>query len=185
IPELNESVLEQLGAESADEFKGQVKDSLESRLDQSANDDMYEQIGDYLIGNTSFDLPEGMSNRQVQRSLERRRMKLVQQGLPPVEVEQHIDEIRDKAKDQVARDLKLHFILEKIAETENVEVKDEQFNAAIAQIAQRSNKRFDRVRDELYQSGGLTHLYLQLRDSQVLKNLLDDAQVTEVETPAE
>ena len=145
IPELNDDVVAQVGLDSVDEFRSNVKESLEGRLDSAATDDMYEQIGDYLVSNTSFELPEGLSNRQVQRSLERRRMKMVQQGFPPSEIEEHIDEIRDKAKDQVARDLKLHFILEKIAETENVEVKDEEFNAAIAQIAARSNKRFDRV----------------------------------------
>ncbi|MHC5112013.1 MAG: trigger factor [Planctomycetota bacterium] len=180
IPEIDKEFLEIGGFENEKEFRSSIRSSLEFQIDQRATEDMYEQIGDFLCDNTDFDLPDGLSDRQVQRSLERRRMKLTQQGLAPAEVDKEIENIRDKAKDQVIKDLKLHFVLEKIAEEKEVEVKDEQFNAAVAQIAARSNKRFDRVRDELYQSGGLQHLYMQLRDTEVLKSLLESAEITEV-----
>ncbi|MCH7925912.1 MAG: hypothetical protein IIC51_10305, partial [Planctomycetes bacterium] len=80
-------------------------------------------------------------------------------------------------------DLKLYCILEKIAEEREIDVPEEQINAAIAQIARRTNKRFDRVRDELSKGDGLTTLYLQIRDQQVIDRLLEDAEITEIEGP--
>ncbi len=179
IPKIDAEFLEGTGFESEEDIKQAIRDSLEQRLDQQINEEMHEQLGDYLVANTTLDLPEGLSNRQVERSLERRRVKLMQQGIPPTEADKMISEMEDKAKDQVVKDLKLHFILEKIAEEKKIDVRDEQFNAAIAEIAARSNKRFDRVRDELSQSGGLQHLYVQLRDAAVLQDLMDKANVSE------
>ena len=88
-----------------------------------------------------------------------------------------------KAHDQSVRDLKLFFILEEIAEQRDIVVGDETLNSAIAQIAQRTNKRFDRVRDELSKGEGLNVLYHKLRDQQVLDDLLGDAEVSDKEAP--
>jgi FKBP-type peptidyl-prolyl cis-trans isomerase (trigger factor) len=110
-------------------------------------------------------------------------MEMLQTGVPEAEISKSLDEMRAKAHDQVVRDLKVYFILEKIAEERDVDVPEERVNAAIAEIARQSNKRFDRVRDELSKGDGLTTLYLQLRDEQVLDLLLSDAEITEGEKP--
>ena len=144
---------------------------------------MREQIGEYLLEKTKLDIPEGLSQRQTDRSLARRRISMYQAGMPETEIEKQMDALQAQAHDQSVRDLKLFFILEKIAEVREVEVSEEQLNAAIAQIAQQSRKRFDRVRDELSKGQGLSTLYLQLRDQRVLVGLLKEAKVTETEGP--
>ena len=80
-------------------------------------------------------------------------------------------------------DLKLHFIMDKIAEEHEVEVSDDELNGAIAQIARHRNERFDRTRDELGQGDGLNALYLQIRDEKILDHLLTQAEIKEVEGP--
>jgi len=137
------------------------------------------QVGDYLVKNTVLDIPEGLSHRQTQRSIARRMVQMYQSGVPEAEISKAADEMRAKAADQVIHDLKLFFILEKIAEERDVDVTEEQLNGAIASIAARTGKRFDRVRDELSKGDGLMTLYVQLRDQAVLDQLLGDAEITE------
>ena len=108
---------------------------------------------------------------------------MLQGGLPPAEVEKKMDELRSQAQEQTIRDLKLFFVLEKIAEQREIDVTEEQINGAIAQIARQSNQRFDRVRDDLSKGDGMVTLYMQLRDEQVLSALLADAEVTEKKGP--
>ena len=157
--------------------------ALESRLDRTIKQGMHEQVGEYLLEHTKLEIPEGLSQRQTERSVTRRMIEMYQAGIPQPEIEKSMDELRARAQDQVIRDLKLFFILEKIAEERDVEVSEERINAAIADIARRSNKRFDRVRDELSKGDGLTTLYVQLRDEQVLEGLLAEAEITETEVP--
>ncbi|MGB2986668.1 MAG: trigger factor [Phycisphaerae bacterium] len=183
VPPLDEEFLSVAGFESEEELRSTLRSSLESHLDETIKRAMHEQIGAYLIDNTTLEIPEGLSQRQTDRSVARRMIEMYQMGAPQTEIEKMMDELRARAHDQAVRDLKLFFILEKIAEERKIEVNEEQVNSAIAQIAQRSNKRFDRVRDELSKGNGMMTLYLQLRDRQVLEALLEDAEITETEGP--
>ena len=144
---------------------------------------MRDKIAAYLVDHTELDIPEGLSQRQTDRSIQRRTIEMYRANVPQAQIDKAVDEMRAGAHDQAVRDLKLFFILEKIAEQRSIDVGEEQINGVIAEIARQSNKRFDRVRDELSKGGGLMTLYLQLRDQQVLEALLKDAVITEIEGP--
>jgi len=183
LPVLDEEFLSGIGFGTEKELRDVIRSSMESRLDATIKRAMREQVGDYLIDKTELEIPEGLSQRQTDRSIARRMIEMLQAGVPESEVEKNMDELRAGAHDQVVRDLKLFFILEKVAEEREVEISEEQINGAIADIARQSGKRFDRVRDELSKNDGLATLYLQLRDEQVLNRLLEDAEITETEGP--
>jgi len=179
LPDLNEAFLSSLGMESEAELREAIKGNLEDQIDRNTSRMMQEQIGDYLIEKTNIEIPEGLSQRQTERSVDRRRMEMLQLGMPATEVDKAVDEMRSAARDQVLRDLKLFFVLEKIADDLEIDIREEEINGAIAQIAARSGKRFDRVRDELSKGDGLGTLYMRIRDQKVLDRLLEDAEVTE------
>ena len=183
IPPIDEAFLSSMGMDSEKELREQIRDGLQSGLDQTVKRGMREQVGAYLIEKTALEIPESLSQRQTERSIARRMIEMYQYGVPEAEIKKAVDQMRTKAHDQTVRDLKLYFILEKIAEEREIDVPEEQINAAIAQIARRTNKRFDRVRDELSKGDGLTTLYLQIRDQQVIDRLLEDAEITEIEGP--
>ena len=183
VPPIDEEFLATTGFDSEKELRAATRSSLESQLDATIKRGMREQIGQYLVDKTVLEIPEGLSQRQTDRSIARRMIEMYQAGIPQAQVEKEMDELRAKAHDQAVRDLKLFFILEKIAEERDIDVTEEQLNGAIAQIARQSNRRFDRVRDELSKGEGLKTLYLQLRDQQVLKALLEEDEITETEGP--
>lgn len=179
LPEIDEAFLSSWGVESEKELREVMKSSLEGEVDRIASQRMQEQIGDYLVEKTKIEIPEGLSQRQTDRSVSRRMVEMLQSGMPPTEVTKAVDEMRSAARDQVMRDLKLFFVLEKIADDREVDVSEEELNGAIAQIAARSGKRFDRMRDELSKGDGLSTLYMRIRDEKVLTKLIEDAEVTE------
>ena len=183
LPILDKSLLSQIGFDSEKELRNAIRSKLEFDIESAVKRNMREQIGDYLIDHIDIDIPEGLSQRQTDRSVARRLIELYQSGISEADIEKAKDQMQIEAHDQVVRDLKLYFILEKIAEERKIEVGEEQINGAIAQIAQRSNKRFDRVRDELSKGDGLMSLYLQIRDEKVLESLLEDAAITETDRP--
>jgi FKBP-type peptidyl-prolyl cis-trans isomerase (trigger factor) len=85
--------------------------------------------------------------------------------------------------EQAAAELKLHFILEQIAETLDIDITEDEINGAIASIAKSYNRRFDRVRDELAKNNGIEQLYLEVRDEKCIERILDKAKITEAELP--
>jgi trigger factor len=183
LQELDEKLLEAIGYESKERLHADIRGRLELELDQILARRMKEQVGAYLVKETNIEIPSGLSQRQTERSVARRMIQMYQEGMPQADIDKKMDELRSSAHDQVLHDLKLYFILDKIATDREVEVADEEMNGAIAQIAQRTNKRFDRVRDELARGDGMMSLYMRLRDEKVLSSLVETAEVKEVEGP--
>ncbi|MBN2445789.1 MAG: trigger factor [Phycisphaerae bacterium] len=179
-----EQVIEHYGCESADQLRQFVREDLEAEKDNVIERAKHEQVYDYLLKNTEFDLPEKLSSRQIDRALARRVLEAQQSGIPVDEIKARLDELRTTTQEQVGRDLRLSFILEKIAEKLELEVTDEEVNSAIAQIARRYGRRFDRIRDELQKDGRLGDLAEQIRQDKCLAQLLRDAKVVEVEPEA-
>jgi len=181
LPELDENLLKAFGADTLDELRDWVRANLEARLDQDVRRAMREQLSGYLLDHTELDVPPQLSQRQTERMVNRRRLDMLSQGVPEAEVEKNLDALRTTATEQVARDLKLYFVMEKIAEQLEIDVSEEEVNARIAQIAQAYGQRFDRVRDDLARRGGLTELYLELREQKCVDRLLEQAKITDTE----
>lgn len=179
LPDVNEEYFKHLGFENEQDARTFVRAQLESRLGQEIRRGMRGQVQKHLLEHAPFELPPQLSDRQVDSVVVRRMLELYNQGFPPAEVEKHMDELKTSARESVVRDLKLAFIMEKLAEKIEVEVTESEMNGMIAEIAQRQRRRFDRVRDELIKQGNATSLYISLRDEKILNQLVDKANVTE------
>lgn len=185
LPELTDEFAQMLGLETVDELKAMIRAESESRIDQEIQRGMRNQIRQYLADNTELEVPPGLSSRQTQRAVQQRMIDMQRQGVPEAEIEKHLDELQTTAKEQAANEIKMFFILEKLAEQFEFEVSEDEINGQIAQIAQSSGRRFDRVRDELMRRGGVEALYVNIRDEKVIDRLLQDAEITEVEPEAD
>ncbi|MBI4581843.1 MAG: trigger factor [Planctomycetes bacterium] len=179
LPELNEEFLKAFALDSEQELRDFVRQDLESHLDEEIRRAMRGQVARYLTNKVSFDLPERLSNRQIAQVTASRILELYRQGVPQAEVEKHADELKTSSREEAIGELKLAFIMEKLAEEIEVEVSEGEVNTMIASIARRQGQRFDRIRDQLAKEGGLTTLYLRLRDDKILDQLISNAAVTE------
>ena len=61
---------------------------------------------------------------------------------------------------------------------ESCETEDES-NGKLARRAQRQNRRFDRVRDDLMRSNSLSSLYVHVRDEKIVDRILQEAEIVE------
>ncbi|MDM8006287.1 MAG: trigger factor [Phycisphaerae bacterium] len=180
LPELNEEFFKGLGFEDEQEFRDFIRKDLESRIGEQVRQVMAGQVYKYLEDKTSFELPPRLSERQADRVLIRHMVELYRQGASQAEVEKRKDEIKTSSRELATREMKRFFIMEKLSEAfEDIEVSEGEINNLIATIAYRQGRRFDRVRDELAKEGGLTNLYLQIRDEKLIERLIGKAQVTE------
>ena len=179
LPELNEAFLKAFGFESEQDLRDYIRQDLEANLGEEIKRALRSQVSEYLLEKSSFELPERLSNKQINQVTMSRILEMYRRGIPPAEAEKNIDELKTSSREDAIRDLKLAFIMEKLAETVEVEVSEGEINTMIAAIALREGERFDRVRDQLAKQGGLTSLYVQIRDDKILDELVGKATVTE------
>lgn len=183
LPPLDQAFLEAQGFDSEKELRAFVRQRMENELEHVVRRGMRDQVRRFLLDKTRLDLPEGLSARQTDRAVLRKAIDLQRRGVPQAEIEKHADELRTSAREQAVTELKLFFILERIAETLEIEVTEEEINGQIAAIAQAYNRRFDRVRDELARGDGIEMLYVQIRDDKCIDRILEKARIVQTKVP--
>ena len=161
LPEVNKEFAEMLGFDEVDALKTDLKERLVTQLEQETKGAMAQQVYRYLLSNTKLDLPSKLSQRQMGNVLRRRATELMQRGMPEQEIVQQIDQLRISSAQQAAVDLRLFFIMSKLAEQFGIEVSEEEVNARIAAIAMQYGRRPEKLKGQMSASGQLEQLHLQ------------------------
>ncbi len=185
VPTIDEGFATAAGFESLDELKDHMRSRIEVQMGIQQKRDMRRQIEENLLENTKFDLPDGLINRHTARVLQKRYVDLLQQGIPRDKIDENLTQLQAAATEQAQRDLKLQFILDKIAEDKELEITADEVNSRIAQMAQMYDRRPERVRQELAADGSLEQLAEVMRGEKALDALLESAEVKEVKPKAE
>ncbi len=179
--ELNEEFFKRYSADSLDELKEKIREELQMKNEQNQRQEISEQIYKYLLDKTSFDLPLDIAAEQSQNILQRRYLNLLRMGYKQEQINEQIENLK-AASDQQAKDqLKIFFIMEKIAAKLGIEVSEEEINGYIAQMALQQGQRPERLRQTMERDGYLGELKLQAREDKCIAKLLETAKITEVE----
>jgi trigger factor len=101
--------------------------------------------------------------------------------MPQHQVEANIERLRSGAKEEAAKELKLFFILQKIAADQNVDVTEGELNGRIAMLAAQRGMRPEKMKQTMSKDGSLANMYVQMREQKAVDNLLASAQVEEVD----
>jgi trigger factor len=185
LPEADPEFAKQLGFESIEELREFVRGRMAERIESEIARDMRAQVSKFLLDNTEFDLPEGVAARHTEGVLRRRYIELLRMGMPREQVEENMTVIRAEAEQQADRELRLQFILDKIADEMEIEISDGDLNAMVAQMASQYQRRPEKMRQELEADGSLEQVRTSMREDAALDKILADAEVTEIaEEPA-
>jgi trigger factor len=186
--EISEEFLTDLGFSNANELNDALREQMVERITFDVQQAMREQVNKYLLDNTTMDLPTKLSNNQADRVVNRRAVDLMMRGLPREQIEANIEKLRHGAREEAIKELKLFFILQKIAADANVDVDEGELNGRIAMIAAQRGLRPEKLKQQMAKDGTLANLYVTMREQKAVDELLTKAQIEEVDlqtNPAE
>ncbi|MFB0553997.1 MAG: trigger factor [Phycisphaerae bacterium] len=177
--ELDENFLTRIGVEDENELREKTQDTLQSRLETQARTQMSEQIHQYLLENTDFDLPLDIVAEQSETLLRRQYTSLMMRGLSREQLEEQIEQLQAASEEQAREQLKAFFIMDKVADKLEIDVSDEEINGHIAQIALQRGQRPERMREQMERDGSLAQFKLEVRQNNCIAKLLETAKITE------
>ena len=151
------------------------------QAERQARTAMSEQVYTYLKEKTTLDLPESVVAEQSLSLLQRQYSNMLMQGMTKEQVDEQMDQLRASSEQQAAEQLKLYFVMDKIADKFEVEVSEEEINGHIAYVAATRGRRPEKMREELARDGSLAQFALQVREEKCIEKLIEKATVTEVE----
>ncbi len=179
LPEINDAFAEGLGFDALKELRVFLRDRFDSQMEVEVRRRLRQQIEQHLLDGTDFELPEGLVQRHTAQLIQRRTIDLLQRGVPRERIEENVTELKAAASEQADRDLKLQFIVGKVAEDREITVSPAEVNSRIAQMASGYGRRPERLRQELAADGSLGQLESVLLEEKTIDSLLQDAKLTE------
>jgi trigger factor len=185
LVEITPEFLQDLGFETEAELRDALREQMVERIDYDVAQAQREQVMKHLLDNTTFELPRKMSAKQVDRVVQRRAIDLMMRGVPREQVDAQLQHLRAGAVDEAARELKLYFILQKIANDQQTEVEEAELNGRIAMLAAQRGARPEKLKQEMAKDGSLANLYVQMREQKAVDKILESATIEEVDVPNE
>lgn len=165
LPELDDDFAKDVnapGVENVEDLKKLVKDRLASSKKSKAEDEAEEKLIDQLIAAEKVDLPEVMIDNEVEDMVSNRENYFKQQGLTLDMYLKYtgsdLDAFKKSLRPDAERTVRMRLALEKIAELEKLEPKDEDYEKEYKNIADAYQMDIDTVKklvDKSYITEGL------------------------------
>ena len=177
--ELDENLLQRYEVKDEDELREKIQDTLHSRLEDQTRAQMSEQIYQYLLEKTDFDLPLNIVAEQASSVLQRQYTSLLMRGLSREQIDEQFEQLQAGSEERAKEQLKTFFIMDKVADQFKIAVTDEEINGHIAQLAAQRGQRPERMREEMERNGTLAQFSLEVRQDKCIAKLLETAKITE------
>ncbi len=176
LPELTDELLGKLGEfESEGDLRDAVKEDLERQLAYHQNQKIREQITGLLTESADWELPPDLLKRQANRELQRAIMELRSSGFDDDQIRAHVNFLRQNSEASTARALKEHFILERIAEDEQLEATDEDYDREIMMMAYQRRESPRSVRARIDKQGLMDALRNQIVENMAIERITEEA----------
>ena len=179
LAELDKAFLDRFDAESENDLRAKIHDTLEGRLENQVRTEMAQQVYRYLLEQADFDLPLDVVAQQASTVLQRLHMRLLNQGLSPEKIQSQMESLQASSADQAKEQLKTFFVIDKVCDALDIKVSDEEVNGNIAQLAIQRGQRPERMKEQMERDGSLTQFKLEIRQNKCISKLLESADITE------
>jgi trigger factor len=185
MPELTPEFLENFGVQTVEQLHEQVRLLLERRLEYNQRQSAREQVLSHITSASQWDLPQDLLLRQARKALARRVMEMKEAGLANEEIDARQRILQQDVLRSTALSLKEHFVLQKIAEVEKIEVEDDEIDLEIERLADQTGESPRRVRAQMEKEDLLETLAAQLIERKALDLVLDSAEYEDTPTEQE
>lgn len=180
LPELDETFAKAYGAEGVEKLREGVRRDLENELKYKQNRETRSQLIRSLLNRVNFELPETAVARETRNVVYDIVQENAKRGVPRQSIEKEKEQIYSAATQGAKERVKVAFLLQKIAEKEDIKVSEEEIHTRIAQLAMMYQIPAEKFVKDLQKRNGLIEIYDQIMNEKVVDFLQKEARIEDV-----
>ncbi|NLC54326.1 MAG: trigger factor [Erysipelothrix sp.] len=153
VPELNDDFaldVDKEGVKTLEDLKENVRETIVERKEEEAERERENNILTQVVDAAQADIPEVMIEQETQRLYQDMKMRIEQQGIPFDQFIQMTGQdetaLKDNLKLDAEKQVKLRLVLDKIAETEELDVTDEEVANEYEELSKAYNMELEEVK---------------------------------------
>lgn len=180
LPEMDKALFDRIGIESEEELRENIRRTLERQAVYRERQFARSQVLTKITESANWDLPEKLVTRQVENALRREILEMQQAGFTAADIRARENQLRQNAITSTRQALKEHFVLDKVATQENIEVSRQDLEQEILLMAVQQGESPRRLRSRLQKTGLIENLEAQLRERKAIDFILSKAEYVDV-----
>ena len=181
VPAIDDELAKKVGPfEKLDDLKADIQKYLDTTLENENKKRAYEAIFAKVIENTEVEIHESMIDREIDAMLHDMDARLRQQGgdLNAIIAKEGLENIRKEMAGDALSRIKNSLVISKIAQDEKIEVKKEDLENKLAEVAAMYQISNEQMMGELFKNTALLQsLSQQVVSEKVTQFLLDNNSV--------
>ncbi|MGC1274033.1 MAG: trigger factor [Planctomycetaceae bacterium] len=185
LPEANKTLFDRIGVENDEELRDNIRRTLERQAVYRERQTARTQVLSKITESANWELPEKLVTRQVENALRREVLEMQQAGFTVADIRARENQLRQNAITTTRQALKEHFVLDKIATKEEIEVSRQDVEQEIMLMAMQQGESPRRLRARLQKSGLIENLEAQLRERKAIDFILSKAEFVDVKAKGE
>ncbi len=180
LPTLDAELAKAYGAESVEKLQAGVRRDLENELKFKQEKTLRTELLRALMGRVGFELPETAVARETRNVVYDLVSENAKRGVPREVIEQQKEQIYSAATRNAKERVKLQFLLQKIAEKEDIKVSQKEIADRVHYLAGLYQIPPDKFLKDLQKRNGLIEVYDQIMNEKVIDLLEQNAKFEDV-----
>ena len=153
VPALDDEFAKDMGFDTLDEYKADVKANLIKRNEERAETAFENEVVEKAVATCEMDIPNGMVEEAIDKMLRDMEMRLMYQGMKLDDYFKYTgqtrEQVREMYREQAAERVKTQLALEAIRDAEKIEATEEEIDAEIAKLADSRKKSLEDMKKQL------------------------------------
>ena len=183
LPPVDEAFAKSFGAENLEKLRAGVRRDLENELTFKQNKSIRSQLVRSVLDRVNFELPETALAQETRNVVYDIVQENAKRGVSRETIEQQKEQIYSAAAHGARDRVKVSFVLQRIAEKEDIKVSQEEIAKRIHTLAGMYQIPPEKFAKDLQKRNGLIEIYDQIMNEKVLDFLQQNARL-EDEPPA-
>ncbi|HOE61238.1 MAG TPA: trigger factor [Kiritimatiellia bacterium] len=171
----DEELCGRLKVASIDEMRTQTREGMMEAARKSERIRREQTVIDFLLKQADFDLPESEEAEEINTILDQMMGEAQSRGLTREDLEKSRGQIIENATTTARRQLRLRYILARIAEKEALTLSPEEIDSRIAEFANASRSTPAQFRAQVEKNGRMDALREHMLNLKTIQFLLDQA----------
>ncbi|MFL6213892.1 MAG: trigger factor [Blastocatellia bacterium] len=178
LPEVNDEFAQSVAEDefkTLDELRAKIRERMEHQGEHQTEEELRNAALEALIERHKFDVPDFLLERQISSRFNTLLDQLFASGIDPRQMQLDWAQIRVGQRERAERDVRGMFILDRIAEQENVEVSEEDINHEIEDYAAHRGETVAAAKARLTKEEALDSIKEQVRHQKALDLVIASA----------
>lgn len=180
LPELTHEFLHNFGVHNPEQLRERIRVILQRRLEYYQRQSARQQILQLMTKDANLDLPQDLLLKQARRAFQRRVMEMKSAGMADDEIRGRQRLLEQDVVQSTTLALQEHFVLQQIAELENLDVSEADIEDEIERIAEQNDESPRRVRARLEKDDLIEALAVEMIERKALDLILNNAEYEDV-----